>query len=765
METPSSTVTTDAWRRPRPKAPPEDGVAIRVVVAAAVELAIVALLAQGAVDVPTGVGALVLAPFGYLFSYRRRHASATAVKVVISVALLAALGQFLQAARLVTSVDQAQQPLAALFLWVQVLHAFDVPRRRDLAFSMVSSTTLIAAAGSAALSSSFGWFLLGWVVLAAAWLWLSARPRPDEVVAPVSVRRDAPTRPVGRRVAGLRSITAAALAALTIATAVFMVTPRLPGNVVRTLPFSLGSTGAANPISSVYETPNAPAPDRDGVVDFAPLAYPGFGERMDLRARGQLSQELAFRVRAERPALWRGEVLDTFDGTGWTSSNEERLVLARGFDGDGMIVPAEELPSLGTGQRLVQTFTMAADQPNVVLAAAVPQEVYFPAAGLAADGDGAIRSPIALDEGLVYSVISSPPVTDPSALRAAPPVDPSDPAYARFLQLPDDTAARVRELAASIAAGRPTQYEVVAATERWIAANTRYDLRVPREPPGVDAVEHFLFSTRRGFCEHIASAMAVLLRANGIPTRLVAGFGPGTRNPFTGYQEVRFADAHAWVEVYYANVGWVPYDPTFGVPAAEGSWTDLFPAPEVLAAIGRVAGRVVPSGVKGGAGATWGAMSRTAGAALRALPVPIAPAAGPAVIGLVLGGAAGIWLLDRRRRRRAPDPNDVAGAAFEELVGALRTAGHDRAPSATPSEFLAEVGADVALPDEVHRHAELVVRTFEARRFAAPADRPSDAEVIRARAASVRVRALVARPGATARRPAAGAGTGPPAPR
>ena len=62
--------------------------------------------------------------------------------------------------------------------------------------------------------------------------------------------------------------------------------------------------------------------------------------------------------------------------------------------------------------------------------------------------------------------------------------------------------------------------------------------------------------------------MAVLLRADGIPTRIVTGYGPGERNPFTGYYEVRSSDAHAWVEVYYPGYGWVPYDPTFGVPAA-----------------------------------------------------------------------------------------------------------------------------------------------------------------------------------------------------
>ncbi|HSL10502.1 MAG TPA: transglutaminaseTgpA domain-containing protein [Actinomycetota bacterium] len=718
----------------RRKALPEDGVAIRVVVACAVEVGIVSLMAQEAVPAATGIAALVLAPLGYWFSFRRRYDNAVVVKILISIALLAALGQFLRAAREASSVDQVREPLATLFLWVQVLHAFDVPRRRDLAFSMVSSTTLVAAAGAVALATSFVWFLLAWAALAAAWLWLSARPAGGEVAEPVALRR-APTGRRARRGAALRSLVAAVVTAVLLATAVFMVTPRLPGNVVRALPFSLGG-GAATAATQVYETPNAPPADGEGVVDFAPLAYPGFGQRMDLRARGQLSDEIAFRVRADRAALWRGEAFDTFDGTGWTSSSEERLGLHRGWEGDAATVPPEQLPSSSTGERVTQTFTMATDQPNVVLTAYAAERVYFPAAGLVVDADGAIRSPITLDEGLVYSVVSTPPVTDPAALRNAPPVDTAAADVQRFLQLPSGTSQRVVDLAASLATGRSTQLDVVRAVEAWLRERTRYDLTVPREPAGVDAVDHFLFETRRGFCEHIASAMAILLRANGIPTRLVAGFGPGSRNPFTGYYEVRFADAHAWVEVYYAGIGWVPYDPTFGVPPASPSWTTRFAAPEVLRAVGGAIGRVVPESVKVAAGAAGRLVAHLAGVALGGWPVALLVAASL---------AAGVVLIRRRRSRSPTGPADEVGRAFEDLVDALAGVGHARTPSETPSEFQERVAADRDLDTEVRASSDVVIRTFEARRFAAPDARPSDADVLRARAAAARVSHLVRR--------------------
>jgi transglutaminase-like putative cysteine protease len=129
--------------------------------------------------------------------------------------------------------------------------------------------------------------------------------------------------------------------------------------------------------------------------------------------------------------------------------------------------------------------------------------VYFPAGGLLVDRYGSIRSPILLDKGLVYSVVSDVPVTEPRILRWAQPPEPAviDPTY---LQLPQDLPSRVGALARRITADADTQYDRVAAVQSWIRSNTRYDLDVPRDPVGVDAVDHFLFVTRTGFCEQIA---------------------------------------------------------------------------------------------------------------------------------------------------------------------------------------------------------------------------------------------------------------------
>jgi transglutaminase-like putative cysteine protease len=705
---------------------------MRVVVAAAVEVAILAVVAQGGVNGSAAILPLTLAPVGYVFSYRQRHRSNITTKVLLSVGLLAAFAAFLQSVQLAGSVDQARVPLASLFLWVQVLHAFDVPRRRDLAFSMVSSVILMAEAGALSLSSSFGLFLVPWAVLAGGWLFLSSRPRSAVSTEPVSIRRR-PSADV-RAGASIRGAAWAGSVAVLASALVFMGIPRLPGTLVRSLPFSLG--GAASSVADFaggVENPSLPAESGDGVVDFAPNAYPGFSDVVDLRARGHLSDEVAFRVRTPQAALWRAEAFDTFDGTIWTISNRETDALLPGDAANSVVLPPDLTGAIGPVPtvRITQTFYVDTQQPNVLFAAAVPSQVYFPAAGLQVDRYGSIRSPILLDEGMVYSVVSDVPVTEPSILRWAHPSEPIsiDPTY---LQLPTDLPPRVGALAHRITAGITTQYDQVEAVQSWIRANTKYDLDVPRDPAGVDAVDHFLFVTRTGFCEQIATSLAVMLRTLGIQTRLVTGYGPGERNPLTGYFEVRQSDAHAWVEVFYPGIGWVPYDPTFGVPEAAPHGSSRFIGGEVLAAMGRFVSNVIPDSVKQlmrdagrGVGVVWDGL-------VRAWPVALAVLV---LIALAFG-------VRRRRRSRGPAQPAALGA-YLDLADALAPRGHPLIEHATPREYLRGVSADPAIERAVVTEAEVVVATLERDRFSG---RPApDAELDRARAAVATVRELVAR--------------------
>jgi protein-glutamine gamma-glutamyltransferase len=724
-----------------PGGPVEDSVGMRVVVALAVELSILAVVTQGAVRPGTALLAVALAPVGYLVSYRRRGRSNLALKLALSAGLLAAMGQFLVDVQQAGNVDQARVPLATLFLWVQVLHAFDVPRRRDLAFSMVASLILMAEAGALSLTTGYGLFLAPWLVLAGAWLHLSSGPRPDVLTVPSSVHRE----PVGNRRGGGRLAPVRALSFPVAATAVaaflvFLALPRVPGSFIKTPPFSLGraATQLAN-FDGGVTNPSLPSADANGVVNFASGAYPGLSDVVDLRARGRLSDQIAFRVRATQAALWRAEAFDTYDGTRWTIGSKQTQTLPAADATGGVDLPPIGLARGGgsseppiAGLRtvpLTQTFYLDTPQPNVLFAAANPTRVYFPSSGLRVDRSLSVRSPILLDRGLVYSVISELPVPDPRILRGAREIVPAT--MSAYLQLPDELPARVGELARRIGGTAPTEYDAVRAVESYLRRATRYRLDVPADPPGVDEVDHFLFVTHEGFCEQIASSMAVLLRSLGIPTRLVTGFGPGERNPFTGYFEVKQSDAHAWVEVYYPGLGWVPYDPTFGVPDADPGVTGRFMAGAVFAAVGRFVSRVVPTPVKHVSAAVLGVVGAIAGSLARAWA--------EATVALLVA-SLGV-LLWRRRRHRPVEAHDEVEAVFLDLEENLASAGMPRAPQQTPGEYLEALWGDPLLGTEVLEAAGVVVRTFEEARFAAI--EPGSDELDRARAAVGIVRAGV----------------------
>src|SRR5439155_9862219 len=144
------------------------------------------------------------------------------------------------------------------------------------------------------------WVLGAWAALAAAWLWLSAAPRPDPHAAPLTIRTTAPgPRP---RLAGVPSAAAAGIAALCLASALFLAMPRLPASLLRTPPFSLGHRTPTPSSTDSVSNPGLPSAGGDGVVDFAALGYPGFSSALDLRARGAASDQNVFRVRPDQPA-------------------------------------------------------------------------------------------------------------------------------------------------------------------------------------------------------------------------------------------------------------------------------------------------------------------------------------------------------------------------------------------------------------------------------------------------------------------------------
>lgn len=137
---------------------------------------------------------------------------------------------------------------------------------------------------------------------------------------------------------------------------------------------------------------------------------------------------------------------------------------------------------------------------------------------------------------------------------------------------------RIHQLARDLTADIARPLDRARAIEDYLRTRYGYTLDLPSQP-SKDPLANFLFERREGHCEYFASAMAVMLRTLGIPSRLVNGFLGGVYNPFSGLQVIRSSDAHSWVEAYIPGYGWIPFDPTPPAPDTGNSllMSELWP--------------------------------------------------------------------------------------------------------------------------------------------------------------------------------------------
>jgi len=282
-----------------------------------------------------------------------------------------------------------------------------------------------------------------------------------------------------------------------------------------------------------------PTPNAKGVTGLSDSMAPG-----DMAELSQ-SSALAFRASFDGPMppraqlYWRALTLERFDGRRWSQSLGAQLPIAPAWEKRGaplrysIVMQPSERPWL---------FALDVGETNLT------------DARLMSDFRLERRRPV--DQALLYRVTSWPqalrePAGSRNGLRSA-------------LQLPERGDPRSRAWAAELKRRQPNAERLVQAL---LAHFNRepffYTLKPP--PLGPDSIDAFLFETRRGFCEHYAGAMTFVLRAAGIPARVVTGYQGGELNPAGNYLTVHQFDAHAWVEYWRPGTGWVSVDPTFQV--------------------------------------------------------------------------------------------------------------------------------------------------------------------------------------------------------
>jgi len=292
----------------------------------------------------------------------------------------------------------------------------------------------------------------------------------------------------------------------------------------------------------------------------------GFADSVTLGDIGQLkrSDEIVMHVRVEDRNVasaaglrWRGVALDRFTGRAWIKSEAasrfEEKTDERGFFKLGT---TEDVQSLAA-----QTFFLEPIDTPVLFGAPRVLAVQGRLPFVRVDSEGAIQTRPHDQERIVYKVFSDISSPGAAVLRA----DGLEyfVAFARYWQLPENTDPRIGALAQSVTtkAGALTGYDKARAIESYLRDNYSYTLDL--KAGGPDPLSDFLFRVRAGHCEYFATAMAVMLRTQGIASRVVNGFLPGEYNEAAGAYTVRQSDAHSWVEVHFPQTNsWVTFDPT-----------------------------------------------------------------------------------------------------------------------------------------------------------------------------------------------------------
>jgi len=269
---------------------------------------------------------------------------------------------------------------------------------------------------------------------------------------------------------------------------------------------------------------------------------------------------------------------------------------------------------------------------------------------------------------VTYNAVSRLPYVTEAELRAAGTNFPVA-IRSRYLSLPDNVPQRVRDLALNLTAHKGNLYDRAIAIQDYLR-QFPYTVDVPGPPADREVSDYFIFDLKKGYCDYFATSMVVLARAAGLPSRLVTGYASGSYDYTTGRFVVVNADAHAWVEIYFPDIGWVEFEPT----------TNLTPIPHP--------GEVI-----------------TPANAAAALPTPVAQAQAPVqnkfnfgalrtalqILGVLLAGLAVVavlaplegWLLVFR-------PADLAlTTIYSRLYRRGRAWGVDVKAGLTPNEFAA----------------------------------------------------------------------------
>ncbi len=458
------------------------------------------------------------------------------------------------------------------------------------------------------------------------------------------------------------------------------------------------------------------------LTGYGPSRFSFFANSLTLGGPVDLSMDPILAVESAEPHYWRALVFDEYTGRGWVNTDAEEVEL------EASAALPNPMPYLErrllehrvqyyrAGEKVIFAASQVAqvDRPTTARLTYLAPEIARGDRGeIGQPGPTAeisiMASVLRSRRNEAYVATSYVSTATPSQLREAGTDYPLW-VLERYLQLPASLPEMVRETAEAATAGARDPYSKALALESFLQSYA-YNERIQAPPEGVDAVDWFLHTRKEGYCDYYSSAMAVMLRTLGIPSRVARGYATGEYNEDLRAYVVRESDGHAWTEAYFPGYGWIEFEPTSG--------RELVRPQD-------------PTPITGGGGSTSEEPEDDfAGGAIDRLPneedlddvpgawtledsrpwwqrtdwmvnlIPLAP---------ILLGWLVIWLL--RKRRLAA--SSLTTIAFDNMVRYARWLGLDLKPSQTPYEIAAKVSRAV---DDKAGDARLIASLYVQQRY------------------------------------------------
>ena len=627
-----------------------------------------------------------------------------------------------------------------LMLFVMLLRLFSARTTRDLLFLSMMALAALLASAILTIDTAFLVFLSLFLVLGVStFMSLEMRRSAEGAVAPPLESRTPGARRLGRAL-GLTAVMMT-LGALSTGAVIFVVLPRFPAGYL-------------------------------GGLNYNPTLISGFTDNVELGQIGEIKLHTAvvMRTRMDVPrdavpnVRWRGIALTTFDGHRWYTTEHENHPVVAGADGWYQL-PSSHSPEVSQRFRPVNYSVLLepmATSSLFILAHPVAVRGPFgrdtgnplrdtPTRFLLVDQTHSVFTPYNNFSKFLYEGRALLPEIPPEELRKASTDYPAD-IRETYLQLPPLDPA-IPQLAREITRRAATPFDKSEAIELYLRTRFGYTLTQP-DPPPKDPLAYFLLRRRAGHCEYFATAMTVMVRSLGIPARYINGFLLGEYNDVADSYIVRASDAHSWVEVYFPEYGWIPFDPTppagskpefsLGRLAYYWDWFEMAWSEWVINYSQSQQMRLATNAqrtardwsywmqrflyVKQQAGVRWvQGWHRVVEGGIKESPqLLLAPALLLAAVVLLLArgrALADLWVAARaragghyaQRPERAPR---LATLYYTRLLRALERRGFRKADSQTPREF-----AHSLSPANLAERVAEMTRLYEASRFGrAPAD-------------------------------------------